>query len=74
MFNATLLLFFDILLRLGPRELEAQVSSAALASSVPFFACHGCPLLVSFFGVNGSSFGTSSVQHSSICRPARLCV
>jgi hypothetical protein len=33
--------------------LEEQVSSAALASSVPFFACHGCPLLVSLLGFSG---------------------
>jgi hypothetical protein len=47
---------FVVSVRLGQHELEAleeQVSSAALASSVPFFACHGCPLLVSFLGVNG---------------------
>jgi hypothetical protein len=44
---------FVVSVRRGQHELEEQASSAALASSVPFFACHGCPLFVSFLGVNG---------------------
>jgi hypothetical protein len=61
---------FAISVRRGQQELEEQVSSAALASSVPFFACHGCPLLVSFLGVTGKSYGTFGAKHSSHRCPA----
>jgi hypothetical protein len=49
LFSAALSL---VSVRGGQQELAEQASSAALVSSVLFFAYHGCPLLVSFLGLN----------------------
>jgi hypothetical protein len=45
--------------------LAVRVSSAALASSAPFFACHGCPLRVSFPGVDEKYFEIFGAKRSS---------
>lgn len=57
--------------RRGQHELEEeQVSSAAWVFSLPFFACHGYPLLVSFPGVCRLIFDVFGATHSSNRWPA----
>jgi hypothetical protein len=44
-------------------EPEAQVSSAALVSSAPFFDGHGCPWRVSFADVNQKFLKIPGAKH-----------